>query len=379
MSAKIEVLPTLSQKPEIVPGQFAAPHFSFSLVQKQGVMVPFGVPDAKNHPSNPFFSFNYSIGQQPATTLLFEVRDANGQLHYSLNIPASYSAPGDYSLLWDGFDNDETFDSRRFDHKPLQASLTAVWPESRKTLVIFFATRYQVVPWLDVIISRPSKRIDVILRTRFKDGGSAKASRHAPHHGDRLKTFEALLSLAQEGVRYHWSRNKSHPVGKNVVLPDGNAYEVFVEAVNSSSQAIKTPHIVYQSNARSRRSRNWELSRRLFYNVGLLRRAGKWYEKSSIQADADFKQIAAHEIGHEILLAYGGHIYSKTHKGSSTLITQRPLGNYVLPTTGEIDLMLYYVTQPVQPVPSDFHKRNIASQRDVRSLIWLAQIAYQLV
>ena len=379
MSAKIEVLPTASKKSENTAGKFAAPQCTFSLVQKHGVMVPLGVPDAKNHPSNPFFSFNYSIGQQPATTLLFEVRDADGHLYYSLNIAASYSAPGYYRLLWDGFDNNETFDSRRFDHKPLQASLTATWPEGRKTLSIFFAARYQVVPWLDVIISRPMKRIDVILRTRFKDGGSATASRHAPDHTGRLKTFEELLSLALEGLRYHWSRNKNHPVGKNVVLPDGNAYEVFVEAVNSSSQAIKTPKIVYQSNARSRRSRNWELSRLLFYNVGLLLRAGKWYEKSSIQADADFKQIAAHEIGHEILLAYGGHIYSKTHKGSSTLLTQRPLGNYLLPTTGEIDLMLYYVTQPVQPVPSDFHKRNIASQRDVRSLIWLAQIAYQLV
>ena len=63
-----------------------------------------------------------------------------------------------------------------------------------------------------------------------------------------------------------------------------------------------------------------------FIILGILTIQGKWYYKAPEKADADFKLIAAHEIGHEILLAYGGHLYSKTHKGSSTLLTQQPLG-----------------------------------------------------
>jgi hypothetical protein len=378
MPAKIEIRALYPKIPDVTSGQ-ATTHFTFSLAHKHGVMVPLGVPNAKNQPSNPYFQFNYSIAHQPETALIFEVRNSNGKLYYSLNIDQAFMAPGEYLLLWDGFDSTDTFDSRCFDHNPLQASLTAIEPEGRKTLSVFIAAHYQVVPWLDVIISLPKKRIEITLRTHFTDGGAAVVSRlPTPDHSARLKSFEQLLSLAQEGLRYYWSRNDNHPVGKNIILPDGNAYEVFVDAVNTSSQAIKTPKIVYQSNARLRRSRNWEFSRLLFYNVGQLRRAGKWHEKAEAQANAGFKLIAAHEIGHEILLAYGGHIYSKTHKGSSTLLTQRPLGNYHLPATGEIDLMRYYVTQPEKP-GAHLYNRSVASEADVRSLIWLAQIAYQLV
>ncbi|WP_432708437.1 hypothetical protein [Pedobacter sp.] len=377
MSAKIELL---SKQADRLSGKTTVPQFNFSLPRKHDVVVPLGIPDANNHPSNPYFLFNYSINNPSIIKLSYEVFDANGELYYSLNLPAAYGTPGEYKLLWDGFDNQDIFDSRRFDHKPFKASLTACWPEGSKTLSVFFAARYHVVPWLDVIISRPEKRINVILRTHFKDGGSATADRSFKENkAARERSYEDLLRLAQEGICYHWSRNRNHPVGKNIVLTDSIAYEVFVETVNTYHHAIKTPSIVYQSNGRMRRSRNWELSRLLFYNVGKLKRAGKWLEKKPLLADADFKQTAAHEIGHEILLAYGGHIYSKTHKGSSTLLTQRPLGNYLLPSTGEIDLMLYYVTQPDHPVSSNFYKRNVASERDVKSLIWLAQIAYQLV
>ncbi|MBG6233959.1 hypothetical protein IWX76_000514 [Pedobacter sp. CAN_A7] len=380
MSTKIEVLSSPSAQTVSTSGQHATVDLQFSLHRKQGVMVPLGIPNVKNQPSDPYFHFNYSIIQQAATTLIFEVRNVTGQLYYQSTIAQAYLQPGHYRLLWDGFDLADTFDSRCFNHKPLKASLIVSGPQGSKTHSVFLTTRYQVVSWLDLLISRSQKRINITLRTNFKDGGAA-----AVHHQDlptddgRTKSFEELLLLAQDGLQYYWSRNQGHPVGKNIVLADGNAYEVFVEAINTPVYAIKTPKIVYQSNARLRRSRNWELSRILFYNTGNLRHAKKWYTKKEAQANADYKLIAAHEIGHEILLAYGGHIYSKSHKGSSTILTQRPLGNYLYPAHGEIDLMLYYASYPKQPVLIDIHQRTIASETDVKSLIWLAQIAYQLV
>jgi hypothetical protein len=380
MSTKIEVLSLPSVPRATGSSQQAAFELRFSLHRKQGLMVPLGIPNAKNQPSNPYFHFNYSITHQAATALTFEVRNVTGQLYYQTTIEQAYLQPGDYHLLWDGFDTTDTFDSRCFNHKPLQASLIASGPQGSKTLSVFLTTHYQLVPWLELLISRSQKRIDITLRTNFKDGGAAAVRQQdLPAYTVRTKSYEQLLQLAQEGLHYYWSRNPGHPVGKNIVLTNGDAYEVFVEAINTPVNAIKTPKIVYQSNARLRRSRNWELSRILFYNTGKLRHAGKWHVKKETQADADYKLIAAHEIGHEILLAYGGHLYSKSHKGSSTMITQRPLGNYLFPAQGEIDLMLYYASHPKQPVPIDIHQRTIASETDVKSLIWLAQIAYQLI
>ena len=82
----------------------------------------------------------------------------------------------------------------------------------------------------------------------------------------------------------------------------------------------------------------------------------------------DFKMTSAHEIGHEILVAFGGHAYSKRHKGSSTLITQEVLPSEPpFPKIGEIDLMKYY--KNYYDIP-----RTIASEIDVLGLLWLTKI-----
>ncbi|SPE78128.1 hypothetical protein FLACOL_02143 [Flavobacterium columnare] len=65
-------------------------------------------------------------------------------------------------------------------------------------------------------------------------------------------------------------------------------------------------------------------------------------------------------------MTYGGYKYSKSHKGSSTIVTQSDLG-LVLPATGEIDLMKYY---------SQYYdiSRTIVAKEDLLSLIWLSKI-----
>jgi hypothetical protein len=93
-------------------------------------------------------------------------------------------------------------------------------------------------------------------------------------------------------------------------------------------------------------------------------------------ADKQFSETAAHELGHEILSAYGGDEYSCGHRGSSTVITQaaKPVseGGSRYPTTGEIDLMKYYNGSR----PRDFYNRVLASEFDVKSLIWLSRVQF---
>ena len=319
-------------------------------------------------------------------SLFFEITADEGQVLYQFLPGSEYCLPGTHQLFWDGFDQDEIYDSSRFAGQRLKATLSVTRAGETASYTLDFFTQYKEVQWVDVRIERKIKRITTTLRTSFRGGQKLKNStRHNIPQADLLRIGKApmetperdseeLLRLATEGLEYHWGRNKSHPTGKNVKLESGEEYEFFLKVDNTSNKGLKSPKIVYQTNARSRRSRNWELSRILFYNIGYLKHAGKWRYKAATTADADFKQIAAHEVGHEILLAYGGHAYSKGHKGSSTIVTQSPVGNYLYPQQGEIDLMCYYAEDQYHPCPADYNSRSIASEKDVLSLLWLSKI-----
>ncbi|MCD9583950.1 hypothetical protein [Tenacibaculum maritimum] len=159
---------------------------------------------------------------------------------------------------------------------------------------------------------------------------------------------------------------------------NGELYKVFVNAINTTENAIAPLSTKFVTNGSPGRSRNWELSRILFYNVGFLfyndwkslnrnnpvfKNKGWYFENNDVE---EFKMTSAYEIGHEILLKYGGHKYSKGHKGSSSIITQKSK-NIPLPKQGEIDLMKYYDKYYDK-------QRTVASQKDVLSLLWLTKL-----
>ncbi|WP_157926178.1 hypothetical protein [Tenacibaculum maritimum] len=159
---------------------------------------------------------------------------------------------------------------------------------------------------------------------------------------------------------------------------NGELYKVFVNAINTTENAIAPLSTKFVTNGSPGRSRNWELSRILFYNVGFLfyndwkslnpnnpvfKNKGWYFENNDVE---EFKMTSAHEIGHEILLKYGGHKYSKGHKGSSSIITQKSK-NIPLPKQGKIDLMKYYDKYYDK-------QRTVASQKDVLSLLWLTKL-----
>ena len=79
----------------------------------------------------------------------------------------------------------------------------------------------------------------------------------------------------------------------------------------------------------------------------------------------------AHEIGHEILKAFGDVYYSYGHKDSVNTVTQEIKNNAPeYPSTGEIDIMPYY---PLHP-PISIYNRFIALEKDVLGLLWLTKI-----
>ncbi|MFK7031837.1 hypothetical protein [Flavobacterium oreochromis] len=284
------------------------------------------------------------------------------------------------------FDNNEIFDNKK-----LTARVTARKGIERKRIEVEFETTRKEVDWVDVKINKKTKRIDVTLRVDLKDGGAEGIDKYndvSPQSIAYYKyqplnyqatPYSDIESYTLDGIAKFWSRN-SNNIGGGVAI-GSDLYEVFVQA-KVDKEGLASPKIIYQTNIEDGRSRNWELSRKLFFYEGYLyypdwksqgasklifQNQGWYYKLADID---DFKMTAAHEIGHEVLLTYGGHIYSKTHKGTShwSMIIQNPSSNATLkPSTGEIDLMKYYLDYYDIP-------RTIITEFDLLKLLWLTKL-----
>ncbi|MCD9856801.1 hypothetical protein LUD75_18905 [Epilithonimonas sp. JDS] len=133
---------------------------------------------------------------------------------------------------------------------------------------------------------------------------------------------------------------------------------------------------------------------RLSYNVGYIYEyhyTNTWEYQDPKNEDEEFKETAAHELGHELLQAYNGTIYSWQHKGSSYYFPQdtKPTKgnettlekvthwdemdtdgeNYPNAKSDEIDLMKYYNKEPKQKDKN----RTVAAEKDVLGLVWLTK------
>jgi hypothetical protein len=359
---------------------------------------------------------------------------------YALFEPDDYTQIGEYYIHWDGFDNEGIYDSTRFNNKKLKAKITATKDGVHKHIVIDFATEYSQVNWTDVKIDRKAKRIDVTLRVNLTDGGENGLTCQTINASDiykipartvcdwdkipqseinpsnpiiktRTRTFEELKQLAFRGLEHYWGRNKSRVIGNHVNI-NGN-YEVYIQATDSTKNALNSLQLVYNTNGDWMRSGNPGGSyfdesladnildsfpdagviQRLSYNVGYIYEyhyLKTWEYQNYNDEDKNFEETAAHELGHELLQAYGGTAFSWQHKGSSYYFPQdkKPLKGkettweYVThrdkmtetsgenyPISGEVDLMKYYNNDTIKD-----KLRTIASEKDVLGLIWLTKI-----
>jgi hypothetical protein len=73
--------------------------------------------------------------------------------------------------------------------------------------------------------------------------------------------------------------------------------------------------------------------------------------------------------------AYGGRTYSWTHNQSSTELTQKPLTGTAHPPSGEIDLMKYAEKESF-PGCYELWSRSVASEQDVKRLLWLTRVKF---
>lgn len=440
----------------------------FSLDSSQNTVVPLGILDFNNNYENPYFAFNYSLLKSPVELLHFQITDESGKPIYNmgyletiivtapkkakilqeaksktplLNLEnpikswkyqdvfkahiltqPDFTQPGSYTIYWDGFDNNETFDSKNFDNKRLIAKITAVKGGFQKSIEIDFTTTYNEVKWVDVKINKKTKKIDVELRVNLKDGGAEgfgtenyheplddprmPSRRRHPADGipkeykDRMgfppimsptRNYQQLKQLAIEGLNYHWGRNSNHFIAKNVLIAE-EPYEINVNAVNIDDdvKAIDDISLVYNTNGSWMRSGNPGtvegiisavgnlVSREaICYNVGYLKYSNGWGYRRESQEDLEFKDTVAHEIGHTVLKAYGGTTYSYGHKGSVYVVTQKKKSSAPkLPLSGEIDLMPYFRENELgsEGNQANYYARRVAAEKDVLSLLWLTKI-----
>ncbi|ABQ06273.1 hypothetical protein [Flavobacterium johnsoniae] len=489
---------------------------TFELDKKTKSVVPLGILDFKNNAENPYFCFKFGLKKTSIDSLNFQIIGENDEIIYQMtylqtiivkaselpkifsNIPKSTqepilskiwdfqkiynefaSSPGDYTkegeyvIHWDGFDNNDVYDSTKFNNKKLKARITATKGDKQKSLTIDFSTNYTQVQWTDVKIDRSKKRIDITLRVDLRDGGTkglncytynlpeessyetftpttgtdplkgyktticdwdkipaSELNPAQPVLKTRTKSFEELKKLAFEGLERYWGRNKNNIVGNNVNIID--SYEVFIKPIDTTKNALNSLPLVYNTNGGWMRSGNPGASyddgnldddllnalpdlgviQRLSYNAGYIKHDWKndahngWryhIEKDSntyYDEVSNFKETAAHELGHEFLQAYAGTAFSWQHKGSSYYLPQdtKPIkgdetfwgkmthmdempetsGEYY-PKNGEIDLMKYYNTtdKAGKFVAGADLKRTIAAEKDVLGLIWLTKLKIQ--
>ncbi|WP_346883767.1 hypothetical protein [uncultured Algibacter sp.] len=346
--------------------------------RKNKSFVPLGVPKFNGSIEEEGLVFDMKIEKTltPVDKINIEILNKqNGTIIFQEEITdRNKLSEGDHEWTWDGFDTNDVLDTKLLRSLEIEIKATAfMGTQSSFHSEEFKIKRELKHKWVDIKINKSNNTIDVTLKINFKDGGTNGLNRRVPasvitNNGNiapirtRTETFSTLKSWAISGINQYWSRN---------VVINGITYSVSINAIQSSANSMKTPKIIYCTNQTGGRSRNWEASRILFYNIGYLKYKGQWYLANKNKTDKHYRHTSAHEVGHEILKAYGGHLYSKRHKETSTLVTQSPLPNTPYPLRGEIDLMKY---SSDRYYPNRFYTHSKAAEKDVNGLIWLTKI-----
>ncbi|MFD2907373.1 hypothetical protein ACFSX9_01355 [Flavobacterium ardleyense] len=358
--------------------------------------LPLGISNYKDKIENNTIRFEVNCKKGNAENLSFFIKH-NGNTVFNSKIQNPLNSGQKTTIEWDGFSNSKIYDSTLFTNGELIVEITGASNEPKD----IFKSKYDEVRWVDIKIDKNSKIIDVTLRVDIKDGGakgindSDKVSNNAidyyriKPYDRQNKSFDELKDLALSGIDTYWSRTKSNNAkNKNGgVLINENVYEVFVQSI-SDENGMPAPELTYWTNTKlsflqelfgASRSRNWILSRKLFYIEGYYHENGydhsndDWLFIDSDYAMKEFVETAAHELGHEILKEYISFGKSITHKGSST-VTQKPNGtySYVDDKEGEIDIMKY--TKLSNHRPPNYYDRIIADEKDVLGLLWCSKL-----
>jgi hypothetical protein len=306
---------------------------------------------------------------------------------------------GKHEWSWDGYSDDGILDTKLLKASAINFEFNAKRNGLSSRELITLRAEPANEDWVDIAIDKKRKDVQVELRLNVKDSGAEGVGELPPaeiqnfptykqyNKNDprrrkhlRAKSFNDLKWLLFSGMKRYWSRNVK--VANNVT------YAVKMMPVLATKKAMDDISVKYNTNREWSRSSNPGSVRgfysffgnlapeRIAYNVGWIEYQNGWSYQQPFDADQEFAETSAHEIGHEILSAYGGDAYSYGHRNSSTIITQRtkPVSNGGVryPASGQIDLMKYYNGNR----PRNFFSRVYASEQDVKSLLWLARVHF---
>jgi uncharacterized Zn-binding protein involved in type VI secretion len=345
------------------------------------VLTPLEVPDYDEIKSGAtknreLIDFLIDNSKAAADTVKLEVLDGE-KLIYTEPNTAQFLPSGEHPWQWDGYDTAGILDTRVLKSPNLKVRLTATQGGEQQVTDLTLECSAQEVKWVDVRVDRNAKAVDVVLRPSFSDGGSSGST-----PGLAPTPFSTLLGWAKEGIELYWSRNGSRAGGIASGITTGKgAYKVTVKAdINATPKAGNFPLIDSLSKDFGR-STSLAIARKVYHNMGFAYDSYVVQRRSPLEvaknyAKEQFKETSAHELGHLILNEYGGGIvptYSWTHKGSSSLM-QNPTPNHDDPLTGEVDVMEYF--SDYRAPTADRLSRTVASEQDVKSLLWLARVEF---
>jgi hypothetical protein len=226
-------------------------------------------------------------------------------------------------------------------------------------------SRWLLKPWwTDATIDYPNRTVNVTVKVKilslrdyvapswFKivsnPGGALMQQGLSAALGSALDMepdlFARMRRNVLEGITKHWSRDdmgygaSSYKV--HVTPEDSTSDKAIIIVLAKAVQADLPQGIGKRSfNLATFGDGNPTVD---LYDPGL----EKYYTPA--QLDDDMRETGAHELGHSILRAMpgGGVWHSLTHKGTSSAgqVTEASAPTY--PTSGDVDVMLYYNSSP---------------------------------
>lgn len=168
-----------------------------------------------------------------------------------------------------------------------------------------------------------------------------------------------LSSLVDNGVSRFWSRP---------ITLDGDNYNVYSYVLEDKSGMEISLKISdaksYKDYARSSNTIGGNWIERTAVGSNIYHQPGVFNDAEL--TDMNFMVVAAHEIGHPLLLEAEGKEYSWGHKGTSGTWGGENGGRPAVPAQGELDLMKYYQGLDTRTE----YNRTKASEQDVKNLIF---------
>ena len=289
-----------------------------------------------------------------------------------------YLEPGRHRWQWDGYNKQGVLDTKALKFGKLQVILTTTCEGQPKAWPPFIITcKAKEADWVDLIVSRSSKHVDMEWRLDLRPEDNAKQ----------------YVGVALNGIDKHWTRNRQEPsYCFDQILNGGNVqYTVATTALNGPEPKMRDDFDIgyiemtdWDDYVRSHSVTFFPVvaERKIVYNDSTS------FPQATAQNAKDdifrFAHTAAHEVGHRVLKASYGRSHSHNHVGTSGKYVSMEIDQGIAddaPTlplktdSAEVALMWYYkqgtTTQKL------YYDDGIASQEDVRGAIWLGTLIFK--